>query len=56
MTWIEEMEKAMRLMQAACAKNEEWAGCWKCPFERYCTIIEDRGYYTPEEWFGEKEE
>ena len=56
MTWIEEMEKAMKLMQAVCTKNEEWARCWKCPFNNYCSCLEEHGWSTPDEWFGEEEE
>lgn len=41
MTWFEKMSEGMRLMQEACANNEDWDFCWDCPFTFICGKLGD---------------
>lgn len=50
MDWTEKMAKAIRDLQNACNENDEWRGCWECPFKKFCDILEETGVGNPEEW------
>ncbi|MBO7715395.1 MAG: hypothetical protein J6S85_17665 [Methanobrevibacter sp.] len=58
MDWVAEMRAGMEKMAKACAKNEDWRGCNKCPFTEFCDILmaksikdgHDYDTYTPLNW------
>ena len=50
MSWIEEVNVAMKLLKDACKRNEMWSECGKCPFDAYCTVLEVHEMGTPDEW------
>ena len=50
MTWIDEMKEAMKAIQRACEKNDEWNRCCECPFTEYCSAIEHEDLGEPITW------
>ena len=48
-TWIQEMREAMNAMKRACIKNHSWTDCYKCPFDEYCTALDNARLPTPTE-------
>ena len=43
------IKEAMELLHEACAMNEEWANCARCPFDDYCDALEEAGFGTPDQ-------
>lgn len=39
--WVKQMEVAMELIGTACNSNHKWADCADCPFDAFCTAIND---------------
>lgn len=54
MDFYEEIEKAMKQLKEACAKNTDWSNCHGCPFEECCEAFWDAHLPTPDMW-GEDE-
>lgn len=53
MDWIDEMKEAIETLKTACDKNEMneiWGACVECPFDKYCTVLENEGMGIPSEW------
>lgn len=50
MDWIDEIKEAMETIKTACNKNERWTACCKCPFDQYCTVLENEGMDYPGKW------
>ena len=49
MDWIDEMKEAIEILKTACDKNEIWGACVECPFDKYCTVLENEGMGIPSE-------
>ena len=47
MSWVNQMAKAMAMMQEACEANGEWNRCGDCPFNVYCTALMDAKLIDP---------
>lgn len=47
MDWIQKMREGMKLIGEACAENTNWGDCANCPFDEFCTSIND-GYWNHE--------
>jgi hypothetical protein len=56
MDWKKEMTLAMLSIQSACMKNDSWYECRNCPFDEYCTLLQDNGFGEPTEWEIETED
>ena len=48
--WTSEVKEAMEILKIACDKNEIWGACVGCPFDKYCTVLENEGMGIPSEW------
>ena len=48
-TYINEMKEAMMTLHEACKHNEYWNHCHLCPFDKYCDVILEQYYLTPDE-------
>lgn len=48
--WTKKMREAMKMMKEACTENMVWGDCWKCPFDKYCTIIDRNGGVIPSDF------
>ena len=48
-TYIDEMEEAMVALHEACTRNEHWNNCYQCPFDKYCDVILETFFITPDE-------
>lgn len=55
--FAKEISEAMQALIAACKKNDAWKNCHEhCPFDDYCSAIEEAGYGTPDNWSQEESE
>jgi hypothetical protein len=56
MTWKELIEQGMKMIGEGCSRNDDWTKCHKCPFDEYCTAINDSfndgGFTSMDEFFG----
>ena len=48
-TWIEEIREAMDSLKKACAKNPSWTNCYECPFDEYCTALQQADLSAPDD-------
>lgn len=48
--WVEKIKKGMEFIKEGCEEQCEWAQCQRCPFEKYCTALEDAEFETPDLW------
>ena len=46
--WEEKVAEGMRLIAKGCSENDEWDKCAKCPFDDFCTAINDA--YWERDW------
>ena len=46
----------MKMIGEGCSRNDDWTKCHKCPFDEFCTLIndsfDDRGFTSMDEFFG----
>ena len=47
--WINQMKNAMRMLHQFCSFNKEWKDCYQCPFDKYCDVILETFFITPDE-------
>lgn len=38
--WTDKILAGMNLIKEGCKENSSWTDCEKCPFETFCSIIE----------------
>lgn len=47
MSWVNQMAKAMAMMEEACKANGEWNRCGDCPFDAYCAVLMEADLIDP---------
>ena len=46
--WEKKVAEGMRLIAEGCSENKEWNKCAECPFDDFCTAINDA--YWERDW------
>lgn len=41
MNWKEMIEQGMKMIGEGCSRNGDWTKCHDCPFDDYCTLLNE---------------